>query len=410
MRRWRAAVGGGGGLVVVVLALARAHPQPAPGTVHGTLARWPTLVGIRADPAFGVVGAQLTHAAGVAQTSAALGSAATATAGAALDATVTLLGPLFLTAPDTLGARGRVHVSLVGQQSTLERFDGARTWQTPDPMIVRDRRTGSLLAVRLRAQLTLHVAAGALAASYGLRDNLDVSLVLPVSHIRLESTLGVRVVRRAEGGRFVPVRRAPLERSSAPIDSVGPGDVTLRVKWKLPRVERTPLSLDVAAIFPTGDAENAHGSGDYFVHVTAAAMRKMWRGRGAVYGNAAISFAVSDVAQSRALYGLGATLELLARPLRVAGVVELLGESQLDPSADADDTAVVTVQPGGEQLGTAPALGLAFGRKDYFDLAVGVRVRFAPWLLGFANVQVALNDAGLRPAGVVPTVGLGAVW
>lgn len=372
--------------------------RPPAASMQDALQRLPNLVDIRGAPMFTALGNTLAHEAGQYVTG------AFGVSGAAADATAHPMAPLFLSSPDTLGRAGAWNVGIAAQSFTLDRYNGADPFASVDLPILRDRRTDALLAVRLSCFMELHVRAFALAVTYGLRDDLDVTLSVPFSHVSLDLDLEAQLLRRAQGSAFVPVPRAPTRHGHlTPVSSFGAGDLTARVKWALPLPIKSTVGL--VATFPTGNPAQLHGAGDYLLDLTVDAGLPLST-RAMLVANAAASFNLSDSEQSKIVYGVGAVSLLTPRPVPIVGIVEFLGRSQLDPGLTTEETAALSLTPNGQLL-EASLLGIDFDRRiDTFDLAFGIRMPFGPVAVFAAGVY-PLNDQGLRPAGVTPVVGVG---
>lgn len=379
--------------------------QPSPGSLTRLLGALPEVVEVRSTAPFQAVGDALTAQVATATSASSLGSPASF--GVGFDASMGGLGPITLTNPETVGG-GVTTAGLSGVSQDLSQYDGAERWHADGPLVVRDRETGQLLAVRLDASVTVRVKALALLVSYGLRDDLDVSLALPVTHLAVDSTVGFRLLRQAQGDRFVRVRgTSRIERDVPTVRVAGLGDVSARLKWKLPAVGAWRSALDVQGTFPSGDADKGLGLGTVLVNVTGTGARRFWMQRAEVTSTATLSFDLSDLRETRLLYGVSGSVRVANRPAVVL-VAEFLGQSQLTAGADLDDTGVLILQRG--SVTTAPAFGLSLGRKDYFDAAFGVRVVLGGGWVAFAAGQVPLNDAGLRPSGITPIAGVGVAW
>jgi hypothetical protein len=401
-----------GTLVVLVLGVgavdSRGDVRPPPTTARGALRTVPELLNVRPNAAFRALADQLTVAAGQATSG---GTLASVVAAGTVDATADGLGPLFLTRAATLGTAGAVNVNVTAQHQTLDQYGGTSPLGAgAPPMVTLHERTGALLGLRMRYDLALHVDAVALAATYALRDDLDLSLLLPVVHLDLDLQVDAQVVRAVRGNRFVPVSRSRHARVAAPLEAAGPGDLFARLKWKVPLGSGgTMYTLDLSGIFPTGDVDRALGGGTYLLNFGLATLVQPWtlRGhRGTVSTNVVASFDLRDSTQSAMLYGIGASAEILRRPVPLVGVVEFLGRSQLDATRAANETGVLTIT-GPTDVAIAPALGLDVGRLDYFDLAFGLRLPLGARWFVFAAGTLPLNDAGLRPSGITPVIALG---
>jgi len=374
----------------------RVHLRPAPAFTHfashlGTLVTAPTLTS---------------------PTNAALSG------GTAIDSTMSMLGPIFLDHADTLGA-GVTNVNVVSQRSFAQGSLFGQPFNQLGgifPVLARRTPTGNpnspaFLGIRLNYNLDLHLWATAIAISHGVTDDLDLSVVLPVISTRLNCAVTARVVAATgpNGGAFLPVHGAPTTGGTIPaVNSTGIGDVTLRAKYRLPVRRPWRVALSLEGEFPTGDQFELHGTGAYWITPGLTVSRRLWDGRAELDAHADLHFNITRSLQSQALYGASASVMLW--PTRVAGIVEFLGASQLDTAFAPHDTDVLVLTPSG--VAPDPLLGIGWsGRLDQFNFSFGIRARVWKNLVLFANGIYALNsDVGVRPVGVIPTVGLGATF
>ena len=398
-------------LVLLVLA-----GPAAARTLEGVLGDAQERVGLRPAPAF-------THFAGhlaemTTMPSLTSASSAALSGGAAIDATMSMLGPIFLDHAETLGA-GLSNVNVVSQRA----FSDATLFGQPFnqlgsffPVLAERTPTGNpsspaFLGVRLRYSLDLHVWATAIALSHGLTDDLDVSVVLPILSTRLDMAVRARIVRQTgpNGGVFVPVDGPTVGGTLEPVSSTGIGDVALRAKYRLPLPKPWGLALSLEGQFPTGDPFQLHGTGAYWITPGLTVSRILWNGKAEVDAHADLHFNISKALQSQALYGFSGSVVLW--PKRAAAIVEFLGTSQLDNAFAPHDTDVLVVTPGGGVIAD-PLLGVGWsGRLDQWNLSFGLRARLWKRVMVFANGVYALNpDVGVRPVGVIPTFGLGATF
>jgi len=335
---------------------------------------------------------------------------------AAIDATMEGLGPLFLDHAATLGA-GVTNANVVGQRSVAAGSLFGQPFNElgalAPPVLVRRTRTGAAgsplgLGLRLAYHLDLHVAAAAVAVSHGVTDALDVSLVLPVVSTALDAAIRARVVRATDpaGGAFHAVRGAPAVGGTLPtVSSTGIGDLVVRGKYRLSVPPPVRLAATLEAQFPTGDPLELHGTGGYWVTPGLDAALPVGGTRAELDAEAAIHVNLSHPQQSQALYGLSASA--VVWPMRLAAIVEFLGQSQLTTAFAPGDTDVLVLTPQG--IAADPLLGVGWSdRLDQFNFSFGLRARVVDSLMIFANGVVPLNrSVGVRPAGVVPTVGIG---
>jgi len=379
-------------------------------TLQGVLGDAQERVGLRPAPAFTTFA---SHFATLVTTPSLTASTSAALAGGVIDSSMSELGPIFLDHAQTLGQgvwnvnaiaqRGFADASLFGQPFSQLGLDSF-------PQLERRTPTGqpgspAVLGVRLRYSLDLHVWAVAFAASYGLTDRLDLSVVLPVLSTRLSCAVRARVVAQQQGGIFVPVQAPPVGGTVEPVSSTGVGDLTARLKYRLTVPSPWQLAVTLEGQFPTGNPFELHGNGAYWLTPGVTVAYPFWDRRAELTGTAAMNVNLTFPRQTQVLYGLSSSVMLW--PTRLAGILEFLGASQLTAAFNPHDTDVLVLTPSGVLVD--PLLGVGWsGRVDQFNLAFGLRGRIGPKLLVYANGVLPLNrDAGVRPAGVIPTVGLG---
>jgi hypothetical protein len=354
--------------------------------MHSALTESLALVGIRRSPQMAAFAAHFTTL--VTQALSTSPTAATAIGRAGIDATLEALGPVYLTNPQTVAA-GAVNVNVLGGTSTLDNLDGGGLDPTPEPgLLVLEDRGGEPVAVALDYHLSLRQSAIGLAATYGLTDHLNVSLLLPL----VASALTIRAHAGDLAGA-VRVRR------------FGVGDLTTRVKYRLPDAWGVQSAVNLDAQFPTGDPENLAGTGDYWLAPTFAARTVLGDGRADVTLNVGIDVDLSETRQTQAVYGIGTSV--LLWPPWLVGALEFLGRSQLAGVRTVNDTGVLYLTPTG--LERAPLFGFTFDRADYLDLAFGVRIQLPPVAVILGGVY-HLTDAGVHAMGLVPSAGIGATW
>jgi Putative MetA-pathway of phenol degradation len=371
--------------------LARADPRPA--TIQGLIGRSLDPVGIRSDAALRTFAARYAQTA----TQTLLNGSTSLGQLAGIDATMTTMGPIVLAHPQTLG-QGRLNVSLLGQTALLD-----PELAGPGPLVIA--RGQEEFAAEIGYQLRLRVADAALVATYGLTDELDVSLVVLAVHAALAIDVTRQIVRQNVDGTFVPTRR-PITRSRETISNTGFGDLTLRVKYRLPSLGPVQLAASTEVQFPTGKEANLLGTGDYWITPTLSAHILLGE-RADTTLNVGLDFDVNRSIRSQALYGLGTSYLLI--PRRLIGVVEVLGRSDLDARPNVNATAAFYLFPDGH-VRPSPLFGLSFDRRDYVDLSFGVRIVLAPGLIAFASGIYEINHVGLHGGRIIPTIGLGTVW
>ena len=258
----------------------------------------------------------------------------------AIDSTMDAQGPIYLDHDDTLGA-GASNANLLAQTTD-------ETLQTA---------TGVSLAVRANTVVA--------AFSYGLTDQLDASLVLPIIQEQVTGTV-----------------TGPLTGHTS-VTFAGPSDLGVRLKYRL----LPGLAATLKATFPTGDHATGLGAGAYFLSPGVAASTLL----GPVQVNAMVAYNVnlSYTDHSSVSYGVG--LATLVPPVPWLGAaVEFLGES----GTGAVDPLVF--------------FGTDYSQRHLLAVAFGLRAKLSPHWMVFAAGSYTINhEGGLRDSSVFPTLGVG---
>lgn len=309
------------------------------------------------------------------------------------------LGPLYLERPDTLG-QGKFNVSVSFQYVELNEFDGTslKKLQNRDPIIVQ--RAGGLDATQLRYSLGIQNYVTGLSVTYGITDDLDVNLYVPIIVTNMRVGVHSRVVATAGSDQSFSPSAEPERVGRDSGDAVGVGDILVRTKYQLPRWEWLRSAVGMQLRLPSGDSANFQGTGDVELSPFLYLSTVLWD-RVEPHMNLGIDFNGSNVSQSSARYGAGVDVDVIPT---VSLNLAYLGRSQFGGTADAEDTAFKHLHAG--SIVREPLLGIDFGRKDTSDLSFGVR--FVVWrnLMVFANGIYALNDSGLRNDTIIPAGGI----
>ncbi len=309
------------------------------------------------------------------------------------------LGPLFLERPDTLGA-GKFNVSVSFQYVELNEFDGTSLTNLHGADPIKIATASGFQATRLRYSLGLQSYVTGLSVTYGVTDDLDVNLYVPIVVSDLRVGVHAQTVATA-GPDQVFTQVSEAERTGHDSgSSVGVGDILLRAKYQLPRWEWLRSALGMQLRLPSGSRADFQGTGDVELSPFLYLSTILWD-RVEPHMNLGIDFNGSKVSRSTARYGAGVDVDVTPT---VNLNLAYLGRSQLEPSADPKDTEFQHVHNG--QTVREPLLGLDFGRKDTSDLSFGIRVVVWRNVMLFANGIYALNDDGLRNDTIIPAGGV----
>jgi len=317
------------------------------------------------------------------------------------------LGPIFLERPDTIG-RNKFNVNVSYQYVDLDQFDGDDTdsLENDDPLVARvtdvDGTLTGFTANRLRYDFSLVNHVTAVSATYGVLDELDVNLLVPIVVTDFDVSTARRIVATAgTDAVFGPLdESAPVVSGSDGGTRTGVGDVLLRGKYQLPRWGALRSALGLTFRLPTGDEDDFQGTGAFEASPNVYLSTLCW-GRLEPHANFGIDFNADDVSRTQVRYGLGADVDVTKR---IGVALAFLGRSEFEGVADDEDTRFLHLVNG--TLQQEPLLGLDFDRKNYFDLSFGARAVVWRQIMLFVNGIYALNDDGLRNSTIIPAVGV----
>jgi hypothetical protein len=317
--------------------------------------------------------------------------------GGAPVATSVSAGPIYGERAQTLG-RGRL---LIGANVSGIAFDNIRGVRLDrlksyfahqnvgdpvygDPVLENDY-------VEVTTDLDVHLVVTNLYASFGLTDWIDLAVALPVVSASLRGSSRATVVpftQPSPHGFGSDENPSLSAAASARGSSVGPGDLSARIKLHLFQSAETGFAVIADARFPTGDTDEFHGAGETTLRVLGA--------YGAAYGgfsphlNAGVLFQGSDT-NDRLLAAIGFD-QLVGPRVTLAGSILTnfeLGESRLRLPEPV--------------IYTAPAVRILEltdipDKSDHFvDASLGMKVAMAGGMRIVSNVLVPLVDGGMRP-------------
>jgi hypothetical protein len=317
------------------------------------------------------------------------------------------LGSMFLERPRTLG-RGVVAAGALYEHATLTDYDGSSLAdEVRLESGIRFTDGSSVRHTLSFTELDVTLDLVDVYATYGVRDDLDVSLLLPIMVTGLDLRAVARTVERDGGEVTARSVRIPAARDTA----AGVGDVRVRSKW---RIIAGPL--EVGALLglraPSGATRDFQGLGLWVVEPELLLAKTF--GENEVHGVLGFGIAANDLQRSNLRYGVGGSLQPLAG---IAVFADVLGRSDLaadEFTVTSPNDAFVRSQFIDQfQRGSPEPVAGGFRtsnripRLDQVDMNVGVK--WSPVQRGFlfASVLLPLTSDGLR-AVAVPAVG--AQW
>lgn len=320
-------------------------------------------------------------------------------------------GPAFADRALTNG-RGRLTFGANFQYSTYTTFEGndldngaVKFYLTHEDVPGDVFFEGDLVEAAL--DLDLSSATTTVFANYGVTNNFDVAVAVPIVHVNMDAQVDAAVLRLATPGQ-PGLHTFPGGESTASFSSSGSAtgisDILVRGKYRFFSGGGGGLAGGVDLRLPTGDADNLLGTGA--AAATFTLIGSSTNGRFAPHFNVGYTASgESDVVNiaDEFVYKFGAEFEaaptvtinadFLGRSLRDVGRLEL---------ADVTHNYFNNVGvPGSTTLQEWVARS---GSLNVNDVALGVKVNVAGNLLLNGNVLVAVNDAGVR-ARITPVFG-----
>jgi hypothetical protein len=304
-----------------------------------------------------------------------------------------VLGQLFLERAHPIG-KGRFNVSITYQYVDTDEVDGRALDSLSDLKPIRDPTTGRLFVIP-RFDLSLVTHEMTTSFTYGVTDDLEVNLAVPVLH----STLDVDpLLRQIDGGR--------IQTGSENDTELGVGDIFVRGKYRFLRSRLGEVAAGLVFRLPSGNENDFQGTGLFevdprlYASTPVVTLAPPIRAQGFV--NTGFDLTPQDSSRSEFRWGVGVDVMLATR---MTLSVALLGRepfARLLPPGTLDVTRA---------NGSRSAIfDLRLGRPSYYDVSVGARVNL--WrdsVFGIFNVVVPANQDGVR-ASVIPLVGIEATF
>ena len=309
-----------------------------------------------------------------------------------------ILGQLLLERARPIG-RGRFNVNLSYQYVALDTINGEDLDHLSDTSVpIRVRGTGGRTRYTIpRFRLSLQTQQVTTNLTYGVTDDLEVNLAIPILQSDLDT--GSVIDQRAGSSDL------RLQRKQMTDNHFGIGDIFLRGKYRFLTGRWGDVAAGLQLRAPAGSKGDYQGTGDWELTPSLYASTRQnpigWNLRVQGYVNAGIDLNASDADDSQARVGIGVDLAVAER---VTFGVAFLAREPFQRYAAPGTFDVLRGGPG--RGSTAPIYGIDANRPSYYDLAVGGRVSL--WrdsLYAFGNVIVPLNDDGFR-SNVIPLVGL----
>lgn len=300
-----------------------------------------------------------------------------------------MVSPLFTERGQTLG-RGLLNVGVTFGYYRVEDADGDPLGVDPVPLSVQGA------PIRYAARTELVYSVSTFNVTYGVRDDLDVNVAIPI--VTLDMDLGI-------SGRL---RQCCAARTATDqVGSANLSDSLVRAKWRVydGTWDGGPLAAAVGVRFriPTGDRSRGLGTGYGEMGPYAAVSAGLIPGWLDTHVDAGIDAVITGLRRSGAHYGWALDVHAPRGEewwRRVALDFQILGRSDFASWRATPSIAGPHATAAG--IRDLPYLGYPSRRRDYADAAFGVRVQLLQSLMLSLGVYKALNDAGVRADGWSP--------
>jgi hypothetical protein len=305
------------------------------------------------------------------------------------------LGPLFADRAETIG-KGRFSIGFTYQHITFDELDGVDLEDGGISLTFRHEPTAQLLGfpapfffegdtVTARVFADIESDLFVLTASYGILDNLDVAIAIPIIRTKIEAR-GMATINHIATAAAPDIHRFPngtdflfVEDSD---EDTGIGDIVLRGKYNFYRSPMVSLAGALDLRLPTGDADNLRGLDTVRVSPFFIASAHLF----GISPHVNLGFDIGDTSkiENEFFYRIGFDWAIF-RPLTFA--FDVLGRYIIDNQRpDASDTTKTS-------------------DDNIVSAAIGLKIN--PWrnLIILVNVLIPLNDTGLRDD-FTPLIGL----
>lgn len=326
----------------------------------------------------------------------------------------TSFGPILAERADTIGAR-RVTLGFAYQRLAFDSIENIDLRSVPavfthdDSQLLGGREDVITTVNTIESEVTRSAAF----LTYGVTNNLDVSIAIPFISSDIVVTSDATI-------RRLGTRIPQIHFFRAADDSIGdrrlftafghasgPGDITVRLKQALRKGQTHGLALGLDLRLPTGDERELLGTGAPAVQPFAAwsatygtlsphiNLGYQWNGSSILGGD--LDSGVAEDLPDVVVYALGA---VVAVHPRVTFALDVLGRYIIDsPRVRLDEFHALDGRT------VLPNITFDTGSINELSSAAGLKINVAGRLLVNTNLLVRLNSGGLRDK-ISPLVGI----
>ena len=246
--------------------------------------------------------------------------------------------------------------------------------------------------IEVHSQLDINLLVTSVFASYGLLDNLDVGVLVPIVRASLSGTSEADVLAYLDTTPHLfgtAANPSEFAEAAASGSAVGIGDIAVRVKAALFRRPMFGLGLAADVRLPTGDSANFLGSGQTSVRVLGIMSGRS--GNFSPHLNAGFAVRSGERQPNSAIGALGFD-HLLSDHVTLAA--DILADFALgDSPLHLPGFAVFDV-PARRQVRLTD---IPDRRDQLVDGSIGFKMDVAGGYRAITNLLVPMSDGGLRP-------------
>jgi len=332
-------------------------------------------------------------------------------------------GPIFAENAKPLG-RGKFLINANYTYARLNHFRGILTDNMQFTFTHKDVTNDSSLGenpnesdlIDLFLDLHADVGIGVVFATYGITNDLDISVAVPVVSVRLTGT-STAAIESFTFGRLGHANHLfggdtlhPVLTTSVPYNetATGLGDIALRLKYCFTRGGAVDLAALADIRFPTGKKEDFLGAGKATFHIWGILSRPF--GDVTPHLNLGYARRASELQSDAFEFRAGFDTKLSSS---ITFALDVLGQIDLDASKAihlAPGTVTITDRaPGATSVRTVHLSNVPDRNNDNIvSLSAGLRFAPSSTVNLFGNVFVPMNEGGLR-ATVAPTIGINLI-
>jgi len=333
------------------------------------------------------------------------------------------LGPIFAETAETLG-KGKLNVGFEFSHLSLNRFRGLPTRDIRFTFAHKDivengRPLGDdpfeLDVIDLNLNLDVNANIYAFFATFGVTNNLDIGVAVPLVNVSLQGTAQAIVRGPASGTAhtFVGGTQANpnvVDRVSYDDNASGVGDVAVRLKYSFVRGVDLNLGALLDVRLPTGNEEDFLGTGETSTKLSLIASRKIAQFTPHLNLGYDRRSAKLDSDELEFTAGLD---QKLAEGFTLA--VDILGEIDVNSDEAIKFFPQETVTLADKLSAGSPNITInrledltSIPQRDNDNMlsaSLGFRIAPSEKVLLLGNILIPMNDGGLRSS-VAPTLGL----